>query len=140
MVEQLGVSHLVMMCLKSWEINHFGYGISILVILCADRWAIECSKKRYSERFLNDQSSGYYYCAPSTDPRYSAFIPPDAKIQDTDPRYSDQYHWRYNYRQNEVSQDEIVGLVAGYSIVYNLVKIHRYNQWSQNKLARLPII
>jgi hypothetical protein len=86
-----------------------------------DRWEIQSGQKLYSQYFFvgkNPSQPGYdyIYFAPPSDPRYYWYVPDD------DPRRGDYYAWAYDFRHNEVSMDELVGLVAGYTIVYQLVK------------------
>jgi len=86
-----------------------------------DRWEIQSGQKLYSQYFLVgkklfETGYDYLYCAPPSDPRYYWYVP------DKDPRHNDYYNWAWNFRHNEVSMDELVGLVAGYTIVYQLVK------------------
>ena len=91
--------------------NFDGYILRGDPITRDDKWEMQQGKKLYSQRFLIDKNNNYLYCAPSNDPRYSEYKSDD--LWD---------NWAMYYRHNEVSTDELAGLVAGYSIIYQLVK------------------
>lgn len=82
----------------------------------------------YSMSFFIDPSTqDYIYSAPPNDPRYM-------QITDTGKYYA----WRSHFRHHEPSTDEIAGLIAGYSVIYNLVKdptIQSLVRDQTNKLA-----
>ena len=53
------------------------------------------------------------------------------------PEHDAWYNWARNFRHNEVSQDEIVGLVAGYSIIYELVKDASIQSMVKDQISKL---
>jgi hypothetical protein len=63
--------------------------------------------------FMQDARGNYLYCTPFDDPRY---VSPD-----NDAQANVRNNFCIRYRHWEPSQDEIVGLMMGYDIVYRLV-------------------
>jgi hypothetical protein len=92
-------------------------------------------KNPFSTNFLIDPTTNnYIYCAPQYDPRYRQNVEPSP---DNPPESTGYYGWRYHFRQQEPSMDEMVGLIASYSIVYNLVKDSTVQSMVKDQVSKL---
>src|SRR5262249_18618406 len=70
---------------------------------------------QYSAGFPIGRDGWYDYSPPLNDPRY---VRPAPHNYDSDWRYN----WKFFCRAAEPSQDELVGLVAGYFMLFSLVQ------------------
>jgi hypothetical protein len=122
--------------LYKFQGNNFdGYILRGDPVTRIDRWMIETNKK-YSGRFLIDSNNNYMFCAPTTDPRYKRFVP-KATEGGNDKEHGDWYNWAWYFRHNEPSTDELVGLVAGYSMVYLLVQDEQIRTIVREQVTKL---
>ena len=69
--------------------------------------------------------------APTNDPRYREVVEPNSA---EDGKY---YAWRFHFRQYNHLWMSLIGLVAAYSIVYNLVKDPTVQSMVKNQVIRL---
>lgn len=69
---------------------------------------------QYSNNFLIGGNNNYLWCAPPVDPRYFPY-----SEQKNEEWYNTFFHF---FRRVEPSMDELVGLVAAYSMIAQLVK------------------
>ena len=88
--------------------DHFaGYILRWDPVLAYQGW-VEDAQRRYNATFYLHQDLTYNYCTPLHDPR---------SRQPTD------WDWNDRFRRWEPSMDELVGLVMGYDMIFNLVDV-----------------
>jgi hypothetical protein len=115
--------------LYKFSSDHFDGYIIRWDAAASDDWEIETSEgqviRRYCRQFLLAQDRRHLYCTPFDDPRYLRPLNAAERArmsQDEVARYDaarDTCVRRYRFW--EPSQDELIGLVMGYHMVYQLV-------------------
>ncbi|MCD2197679.1 hypothetical protein LQ327_30335 [Actinomycetospora endophytica] len=110
--------------------------------VASDSWTNEAGWS-YSNEFLVDQTSGgYIYSVPARDPRHTAYRPESVLSRLLTDSQKSEYlanfaDYTQSFRLWEPSQDELVGLVGAYAVVYDLVPIDGIRERVTAQIQRL---